>query len=258
MYYPGKVIEKYLCPLMAAHGFTYRFYPQDGTWDFIKSAEKEQCVFVDQAWKNTLRLELRITPTFRHKHITISEKYMDQCTAPKWMLGGYLYHNQGELETIVQFYAKAMEEQGFALLEDAISDTLDIVPTQMMEKDLFQNHSKYAEEFSAEYEMRDWEPKNIADIVVQELLQFDITQITAQDMDKLVHLAAVYGTIFERIGGQWDLDDGSRCSITVQQAISPFPYIIQPLTFVYHFLHYGTQENKEALLFQLRNLGLIR
>lgn len=258
MYYPSEVIEKYLCPLMEAHGFTYRSYSQDGAWDFKKNGEKEQNVFVNQAWKNTLRLELRIAPTYRHKHITISENYFELCTAPKWMLGGYLYHNQSELETIVLFFARAMEEQGFALLNEAISDPLDIVPTQKMEKDLFRNHLKYTEEFVAEYGVFDWEPENIADIVVRELLQFDISQISERDMDKLVHLAAVYGAIFERIGGQWNLDDSSQCSITVQQTTSPFPYTINPLTFVFHFLHYGTQENKEALLFQLRNLGLIR
>ena len=250
-----KAVEKYLCPLMEAHGFIYKDYSVDDVWAFEKQGAKSQQVSVDQPWENVLRLEFRISPTQRHRHLEIDAECFDACPVPKWMLGGYCCRNQQELELLVQFYAKIVEEYGFSLMETAISDPLDIVATDDMAKELFLNHQHYAKEFAISHGIHNWEPNHVIEVIASELLQLNLANWQEQNASMLIGAAAAYGTIFEKLGGNWNYEDGMKCTVQFERPDSPFPYTVWPLNTVFHFLHYGTEENANELLkMHLRNL----
>ena len=257
MYYPGKAIEKYLCPLMKAHGFIYRDYSVDDVWEFEKQGAKSQEVSLAQPWENVLRLEFRISPTHRHMHLEIDEGYYDECPTPKWILGGHCYRNQQELELLVQFYAKIIEEYGFSLMETAAADPLDIVVTEDMAKDLFLRHQHYAEKFAISHGIHNWEPNHVIAAITSELLQLDLVNWQEQNVSTLIGAAAVYGTIFEKLGGNWNYEEGIKCTVQFEQPEQPFPYSVWPLNTIFQFLHHGTEEYaNEVLKIHLRNLKL--
>ena len=242
----AKAVKKYLLPIMEANGYTYRTIPGAGVWDFIKTGEREQTVLVDQYHPKTLRLEMRLTPSYRHTHIAIEDAYWNRLRKQDAILGGWVYRNQKELEEIIRVFARAMEEKGFAIMEAAANDPLDIVPTLEMQQDLYQNHQQYALEWAEKVGLQTWQHDEVFSKIANELLELKKQGLQELETGKFKYLAAAYGMVFEKMGCQWEM--WKQKQAILYKPCGYFMFRAIPLTTMYHFWHYGTQENAEELL----------
>ena len=66
----ARAVKKYLRPVMEEHGYRYTG-AQMGCWDFEKRGRRVQNVFVQRCLGSKLRLEFRLSPSFRHKHMEL-------------------------------------------------------------------------------------------------------------------------------------------------------------------------------------------
>ena len=240
-------VKKYLCPFMEDRG--YRFYstPSEGIWKFVKEGSKQQIVFVNRFLPHTLRLEFRLTPSFRHKHIEVEDFYLDRYHIQKGKFGGWEYHCQEELNKLVQCFAKVMEEVGFDIMENAVSDPLDIIPTSQMQFNLYYNHESLARQFADACNMITWEYQNVSDQLILKMLEYKEQVVNPENTDDLLNFAAAYGNIFEKLGAEWMLHQ-NECMLQIPRKDSIVPLRIYPLTVVFHFFHFGNSDNARMLL----------
>lgn len=248
----SSVVNKYLSPVMEKQGYCYTAIPREGIFSFEKSGNKKQIVFVDRSAPNTVRLEFRLTPSYLHKHIAFDNTYWSKIDSAKNkvgpMNGEWVYHNQEEINEIIKLFATAMEDKGFSMIDNAAHDPLDITPTEQMQYDLLRNHQEYANQFKCDCDLGTWDYRAVNDILIRSMIDYQRTFETGKDMEALVHYAAVYGTIFEKMGAEWKMLDNKQCILQMERKDSEIPFKVFPMTTIFHFFHFGNIDNAEILL----------
>lgn len=236
----SSLIEQYICPIMDAHGYSYQAIPQDGAWEFVKKGERAQIIAVEQYCPKTLRLSLRLIPSFLHHDMEVEAAYWDNHDPkPNALLGGWHYRTQKELADIIQCIAKAIEERALPIMDAALQDPRDFCPTKELEQTLYLHHQMYAELFAKRHHFRDWEPEPTAQAIMDELQEIPEQVDLSRDREHLLRLAAAYGSVFEKQGATWGYTEERMCCLVFSRR-SPLecPCKVYPFVPIFHWLHY--------------------
>lgn len=240
-------VKKYLEPIMMAHGYSYEAFPGGDVWEFVKQGEKEQRVLVDRYHPKTLRLDFRLIPSYRHHHLEIGDDYWNRHKRQNALLGGWEYRNQKELAEIIQLFAVAMEEVGFAIMEESAADPLDITPAVWMEQDLYQNYQTYSAKWAEEAGVSFRDSGTVFPALVKELLALKEEGLEKLDQNRFLYLAAAYGKVFEQMDFFWEIQEQERTLLKYPEKLLYMP-TIYPLTHIYHFWHFGKPEHAMELM----------
>lgn len=232
----ARAVKQYLRPVMEAHGYQYTG-TQMGCWDFEKNGRRKQTVFVQRCRNSTLRLELRLSPSFRHKHIEFDEAYLKRYLLYPGMHRDWPFQTQEDVEQIMKCFAQIMEQKGFDMLENAAEDPMDVVPTPQMQERLFAEHARLAERLLRDEGIERWDHSNFAEILASRLMDYQKRFFRDESLEEAVVYAAAYGLVFERMGAVWEMDNG-QCVLSLQRKNSHLPRSVYPFTTIFHALHY--------------------
>lgn len=241
-----RAVKKYLRPVMEEHGYRYTG-AQMGCWDFEKRGRRVQNVFVQRCMGSKLRLEFRLSPSFRHKHMELEESYLKRFLLYRGFGRDWFFESQEDVEQIVKCFAQIMEEKGFDMMEQADGDPLDVVPTPQMQERLFAEHQALAEKFLRDNGLESWDHSNFIPILAPRLLACKERVFEGEDEEEILQYASAYGLVFERMGGVWRMENG-QCLLEIRLRDRHLPFSVYPLTAIFHTLHFGKPDNLLKLL----------
>lgn len=117
------------------------------------------------------------------------------------------YDNEEELRAVLREFKRLILMYGLKHLETMSKPTTDAVPSEEMERYLYQNHAKLYEEYSAELQTQGKSAEEAIEIITQTMIQ-NREKPFADVKDLLIGLAALYGhTISWGDRGDWVWDE---------------------------------------------------
>lgn len=236
----ARAVKKYLRPVMEEHGYRYTG-TQMGCWDFEKNGRRKQTVFVQRCRDSTLRLELRLFPSFRHKHIEFDESYLKRYLLYPGMHRDWPFRTQEDVEQIIKCFAQIMEEKGFDMMEQADGDPLDVVPTSQMQERLYADHESLAETFLRSNGLESWDHRNFAGILGAKLLDYQTRFVQDEELEEVLEYAAAYGLVFERMGAEWFMENG-QCFLRIRHKNISLHHLISPISKIFNTLHFADED----------------
>lgn len=236
----SRAVKKYLRPVMEKYGYQYTG-SQMGCWDFEKNGRRKQNVFVQRCMDSRLRLELRLSPSFRHKHIELEESYLKRYLMYRGFGREWPFQTQEDVETIIKCFAQIMEEKGFDMMEQADSDPLDVVPTPQMQERLFAEHGRLAEKFLRDNDLEFWDHRNYVGILAPKLLDYQERFVQDEDHEELLEYVAAYGLVLEKLGAKWVMSNGN-CILELRVRNTKIS-LNYPMTVIFHALHFADQDS---------------
>ncbi len=201
-----KYIREIILPVMTERGFQYST-DEDGDGIFRKKCEdgvRTQQVIIQLRFDGeyTIDLDLRIEPSNKYFSLPLGLIIAGDRKLKKGLLGGWVCNTEEEAKAVLEMIARNMEKRGFRVLDRAGNDSEEIWPTSSEQRDLYENHQKYAEDFQKNHSLADWELETVFKAVQCELEKLP-SEITQETRNRMVYLSAVCGEIFIAKGGHW-------------------------------------------------------
>lgn len=198
-----QLVETIISPVAEQHGyFPVERRMGDDWWQFQRKSLKNPSFIISIIPPNRIQLSLRIQ-SFREPMPEID---------PAWW-----YHNTGNLlpeictfkskagfEKTLQFFAFALQEKGFALLDqiEQMEEPQDILhPTKRVNLILYQNHQKYQQEFFKHHAVDESNYMQVLNVLQNELDNWKESDEDAEE--KLLRIIAVYCGLYERLQATW-------------------------------------------------------
>lgn len=184
---------------LSSYGFHYNKY-ECGRWTFSRDVEGiSQNVFVQKGmWGNDYYiLEINTSASqapLRVHDITKDARYNNDF---------FEFHSEEERRKVLETMADIVIQYGIDIMNElnVIEERYDA--TQEMHKKLFQEHDLLVDKFLERHGISNLEEEAVLPVIQDEwqlVLQAEYKEI----QDKLVELAAVYGTmLMKRVGGRW-------------------------------------------------------
>lgn len=236
----ARAVKKYLRPVMEEHGYRYTG-AQMGCWDFEKRGRSVQNVFVQRCMGSQLRLEFRLSPSFRHKHMELEEAYLRRFLLYHGFGRDWPFESQEDVEQIIRCFAQIMEEKGFDMMEQADADPLDVVPTPQMHERLFAEHESLAEKFLRDNGLESWDHRNFAGILGAKVLDYQTRFVQDEVLEEVLEYAAAYGVVFERMGAEWFMENG-QCFLRIRHKNISLHHLISPISKIFNALHFADED----------------
>lgn len=198
-----QLVETIILPVAKQHGyFPAERKPGNDEWRFQRKSLKKPSFIISIIPPDRIQLSLRIR-SFRVPMPSID---------PVWW-----YHNTGnvlpeictfqskvDFEKTLQFFAFALQEKGFALLDqiEQMEEPQDILhPTKRVNLILYQNHQKYQQEFFKHHAVDESNYMQVLNVLQNELDNWKESDEDAEE--KLLRIIAVYCGLYERLQATW-------------------------------------------------------
>lgn len=194
-----KYIKEIIFPIMMERGFEYSS-DEYGDGIFRKKCEdgvrvQQVIIQLGSGGESTINLDLRIEPSNRYFPVPPGLIIAGDRKLKKGILGGWVYDTAEDARAILEMIARNMERRGFRVLERAANDPGDVCPTPSDQRELYENHQKYAEEFQKKHGLADWELEAAFKAIQCELEKLP-SEITQETRKQIVYLSAACGEIF--------------------------------------------------------------
>lgn len=250
-----KYIKEIIMPMMTERGFQYS---TDEAGDGIfrkkcKDGVRTQQVLIqlsfDGEWEYTIDLDLRIEPSYKYFSLPLGIIIAGDRKLRKGSTSGWVCSTEEEAKAILEMIARNMEKRGFRVLDRAADDTEELWSTPAEERDLYENHQKYAEKFQKEHGLSDWQLETVFQAVKCELEKLP-SEVTQETRKQMVYLAAACGGIFIAKRGRWVWNEEMETAVLkIPERCGGSEYVVNsPLSLIFQAVQIGHLENLHSLM----------
>ena len=197
-----KIIHEELGKDLENIGFEY-VQEERYMWQYrreIEDISQYIVIISDRYEKRYLKVLFYTTAYGRRKPVEFSH-FVPEEGAKQWEFWGY--ENEGELRKIIKEFKRLIFAYGLKFLEEISESTTDAVPTEEMQRYLYQYHQRLYEEYREKFKVINNSPNEIIEILYKKMEEI-LEQPFENVKEYLCGLTALYGhTICWGNTGDW-------------------------------------------------------
>lgn len=200
-----QLIRKVVLPVAEQNG--YYLDPEripSGWWDFKKDSPKQPAFYIVFRPPNQLGLFFRIQ-SIKHSTPEIDRAWWAAHKPYRPFTGWWSFSTQEDQENILRLYALALQEKGFAMLnqleQEPEKPDSRLYATREIDYRLYQNYKRYQQEFFERYPVDRLDRKQILQILQEKANNWKRSDEDA--VEELLRITAVFGSLFDCLEATW-------------------------------------------------------
>lgn len=204
------LIKNKIGTFLKPYGFVYAGYDRSvSTWSFEKrEGEKRQEISIGEIHGDALRLYFYNKQTmigFTSAADIIPEEEDSSNIFDAWE-----YEGESEFVQILDYFCEVIEKYGFACLVKKNKE-MEAVATASMEKDLYDNHQSWTQEYEKRYGLSVSDDPKETFLKMQEIIAAEQGKPFKEAIEVMSGLAAIYGSVFEHcLNWYWEWNEEQK------------------------------------------------